>query len=124
MNTSGKPQLLENLDRLDTTNTRTCAIPNQEHHQWQRDLGELQHKAGASGWKVGVVAATIGPKGGATARVAVIVRKGIGFDKVLGGWSGGTGDAEGRVAAAWGQAVTKAGILVLSIGARGSGGRD
>ena len=115
MNTSGKQQLLENMDRLDTRNTRTCVILNQEHRQWQSEIGPLQYMAGASGWKVGAAPAAVGPKGGASAGVAVIARKCVGFDKVLDGWSGGKGEAEGRVAAAWVQAVTKAGLLVISI---------
>ena len=115
MNTSGRPQLLENLDRLQARGARTCAILNQEHQQWKRDLGELQQQAGGAGWKLGVVPAVVGPKGGASAGVAVVVRKGVGFDRVLGGWSGGSGEADGRVAVAWVQAVTKAGILVISV---------
>ena len=115
MNTSGRPQLLENLDRLNARGTRTCAVLNQEHHQWHRDLGELQYMASASGWKTGAVPAVAGPKGGASAGTAIFVRKAIGFDRATKGWSGGSGVAEGRIAVAWSQAVTKAGILILSV---------
>ena len=53
-------------------------------------------------------------RGRASAGTVVMTDRRSGFDKLFGTWDHGTGDAAGRVAAAWVQDVTRAGVLVVS----------
>ena len=114
MNTSGKPQLIENLDMLQARGTRTTAIFDQEHQQWRGGIADLQSALWNLGWQCRAVGAVAGPNGGASAGTAVIADRRVGFDRIFGTWDHGTGDAAGRVAAAWVQDVTRAGVLIVS----------
>ena len=115
MNTSGRPQLLENLGKLGMRKTRTVAVMNQEYQVRSGGIGDLQKAASDEGWKLRAAGAVAGKGASTSAGVAVAIQKHIGSDETgLARGGRGTGVAEGRIVATWVEGGVRGGILCLS----------
>jgi hypothetical protein len=88
INTSGRPQLVDNLWKLGLRTTRTLVVMAQEHQTRAPGLGDLQKAAGDAGWKLKASAAARGEGGGASAGTALAIAKHIGCDGLEGGRGG------------------------------------
>ena len=97
INSSGRPQLVDNLWKLGLRGTRTLVVMAQEHQTKATGLGDLQKAAADAGWKLRASAAARGDGGGASAGTALSIAKHIGCDALggragLGTWGGGGKD--------------------------------
>ena len=116
VNSSGRPQLVDNLWKLGLRGSRTLVVMAQEHQTKAAAIGDLQKAAAEAGWKLKASAAAKGARGGDSAGTALAIAKHIGCDGGGVGASGeGSGVAEGRITSAWVQGGVRGGILCLSL---------
>jgi hypothetical protein len=116
VNTSGRPQMLAAVEVV-RQKGGSAAILVQEHQSRGAAMVDLHHQVKEMGWKVADTEAVIGAGGGSSAGTCIVAPRSVGWAPPAndGRWDWSPIRSPGRVTAAWLEAGTKCGLLLVSL---------
>ncbi len=116
LNSSGRPQLEAAVQIARDRGVPVLGVMNQEHHQGESKLADLQSWCRASGWRAALTRAVPGRGEGPSAGTAVIVPRHIpcGLQEGMKP-DASPSDSPGRITCHWLQAVVPCGFMAIAV---------